>query len=151
MNQIDAKARRDSTLQHICKFFAVHHTVYLSGPMTGLPHFNKPAFNQVKKLVALTGATVLSPADLPEGPEWNHQMRKCFRFISDCSHVVMLPGWENSKGALIEHLMACQVLIPRLYLHSDMQQASPYTLVSTDVAYMTRFMTDHLQQNQTED
>ncbi len=147
MTREEVSIARNRSIQHVCKIFKVQDIVYLSGPMTGLPDFNVAQFNTIKKTVALTGATVISPADLPQGPAWEHQIRKCMRFVSDCSHMLLIPGWENSKGALLEHLVACQIRTPRFYLDSDLIRASPFTLASTEPAFMTRFMVNNFDEN----
>lgn len=135
-------------MDRLCR---VNDIVYLSGPMTGLPNFNRDTFTRVKRIVAATGATVISPADLPDHPSWEHQIRKCIRFVADSTKILMLPGWENSKGALLEHLVACQVMVPRFYLEDNLMRASQYTTVTLDVAFMTRFMEDKLNHNTAED
>lgn len=134
------------TMDRICK---VSDIIYLSGPMTGLPGYNRDTFNRAKRIVAGTGATVISPADLPEGT-WEFQLRKCIRFVSDCTKILMLPGWENSKGALLEHLVACQLVVPRFYLEDNLLRASQFTTAKMDVTYMTRFMEDRLDHNAVE-
>ena len=40
---------------------------YIAGPMTGLPEFNRPAFNAAAKEIAASGHVPLNPAILPDG------------------------------------------------------------------------------------
>lgn len=142
----------ENSLALIPRCFGLSDIVYLSGPMSGIKDFNRPIFNLVKKRVAhLTGATVISPADIPEHPSWEHQIRRCVRFIPDCTKILMLPGWESSKGALLEHLIACQVLMPRFYLEDNLMRASRVTMVKLDVTFMTRFMDEKLSHNTAEE
>lgn len=145
-----------ASLRTLDRLFEANDVVYLSGPMTGIAQFNRPMFTRVKIQIARIGATVLSPADLipadmTKCPSWEHQMRKCVRFIADCTKIVMLPGWENSRGALIEHLIAAQVAVPRWYLEENLLRASQLTMVKLDVEFMTRFMGDRLEHNTAED
>lgn len=142
-----AYQQRQESLRFINQIFTHSDVVYISGPMTGVEDFNRPLFTKVKKMVAQTGATVLSPADIKQGPPWEQQMKQCVRHIADSTKMVMLPGWENSRGALIEHMIACQVMIPRLYLEDNLMRASTVTLVTLDLAFMTRFMDDRLHIN----
>lgn len=144
-------AERQRTLKTLDKIFVVSDVVYISGPMTGIANFNREMFTKVKRLIAAQGATVLSPADLKQGPSWEYQMRQCIRYIADSTKIVMLPGWENSRGALIEHLVACQILVPRWYLEENLLRASGIATMKLDVSFMTRFMEDRLHDNTAED
>lgn len=139
------------TLLTLDKLFEVGDIVYISGPMSGFPDDNRPLFTRVKRLVAeATGSTVISPADIKQGPPWEQQIRQCIRYISDSTKILMLPGWENSRGALIEHLIACQILIPRWYLQDNLLRASSHPVVKMDVRFMTRFMEERIAINTAE-
>lgn len=78
-------------------------TIYLAGPMTGIPEFNKPAFNAKAEELQQEGYIVLNPAALPNGLKWEEYMYICIPMLSVAEEIYMLKGWENSKGALIEH------------------------------------------------
>ena len=93
--------------------------VYISGPMTGLPDYNRDAFDDAKTELKAQGHVTWNPADnidqaISEG--WDHQrcMRVCLdeltRTWSDGTAVYdaiwMLPGWRGSRGATVEHLVA---------------------------------------------
>lgn len=41
--------------------------VYIAGPMTGLPHFNRPAFQQAAINLSFEKHVTLNPAILPDG------------------------------------------------------------------------------------
>lgn len=41
--------------------------VYIAGPMTGLPHFNRPAFQQAAINLSFEKHVPLNPAILPDG------------------------------------------------------------------------------------
>lgn len=96
-------------------------TYYLSGPMTGLPDLNYPAFRDAAAVLREQGHTVYNPADWetyrhlggqPFGlPSRKFDLRAAFRdytaFIIDVADaVVVLPGWENSPGATAEAALA---------------------------------------------
>jgi hypothetical protein len=71
--------------------------------MTGLPDFNRPAFHRVAACVRAAGHDVLSPAELcPPGIEWKAAMRIDLAAIKTADGVILLPGWERSRGARIE-------------------------------------------------
>lgn len=85
--------------------------IYIAGPMTGLPEFNYPAFNAAAAKLRAMGHTVLNPAENPVPPcgTWAGYMRMALAQLVQCDCVVLLPGWAESKGALIERKLA-QVL-----------------------------------------
>ncbi|EAA9298210.1 DUF4406 domain-containing protein, partial [Salmonella enterica subsp. enterica] len=41
--------------------------VYIAGPMSGLPNFNRDRFNEIAGLVVKSGNIPLNPAILPDG------------------------------------------------------------------------------------
>jgi hypothetical protein len=76
---------------------------YLSGPMTGLPDFNRPAFHAVARQVRAAGQGELNPAELcPPGLRWAAAMAIDLRALDTADGVILLPGWERSRGARIE-------------------------------------------------
>lgn len=77
---------------------------YISGPMTGLPENNFPAFHKAAAELRAKGYPVINPAeyDEVEGLQWHQYLRKDIRLLMHCSNVIVLPGWENSKGARLE-------------------------------------------------
>ena len=88
--------------------FDYEMTYYLSGPMTGIPDYNYPAFDLAAKILRDSGIKLESPHELerphnweemePE-PLWTHMMNLCFEQIDKCQAVIMLPGWPQSRGA----------------------------------------------------
>lgn len=97
--------------------------IYLSGPMTGYPMYNFPAFDfAATKLRALPGVEdVFSPADndrkyglngdpskpFPPGVTVRTLLKDDTAYICDkATAIAMLPGWENSPGANAEHALA---------------------------------------------
>lgn len=80
---------------------------YLSGPMTGLPDFNRPAFHQAAAVVRAAGQTVWNPAALcPPGLGWKAAMRIDLVALKRAEGLILLPGWERSRGARIERRRA---------------------------------------------
>ena len=91
--------------------------IYLSGPMTGYPDYNKAAFADAAFQLRELGFDVVNPHQLPEpvllpGDEeynWRQYLaRDAERIISDTSieGVVVLPGWEKSRGSTLECCIA---------------------------------------------
>jgi hypothetical protein len=91
--------------------------IYLSGPMTGLPQFNFPAFHAEAARLRAIGLTVVNPAEInAEHPgTWAEAMRADLRALLDCDTVALLPGWQDSRGAKLElqlaHALGMQVLL----------------------------------------
>ncbi|HHW2788208.1 TPA: DUF4406 domain-containing protein [Pseudomonas aeruginosa] len=84
------------------------HRVYLSGPMTGIPDFNYPAFNAEEKRIRALGYFVENPAVnmVYRGAPWQTFMRDGIKRLMDCDILALLPGWERSRGANIERNLA---------------------------------------------
>lgn len=85
--------------------------IYLSGPMSGLPDFNFPAFNELAKILRGKGYNVVNPAEIEEEPgkEWHEYLRKDIRAMMDCDTICLLPGWDKSKGARLELHIALEL------------------------------------------
>ena len=49
------------------------------------------------------GYQVMSPHVLPEGFPWGAYMPLCYAMMDACDTIYMLPGWQESKGATLEH------------------------------------------------
>lgn len=79
-------------------------TIYISGPMTGLPDLNFPAFNaEAARLQALEWE-VVNPAEINPDKHlsWRECMQNDIAALVFCDAVQLLPGWENSRGATLE-------------------------------------------------
>lgn len=78
--------------------------IYISGPMTGLPEFNIPAFAAKAAELRALGHHVTNPAEngLHAGASWSEHMRADIRDMMDCDTLHLLPGWRASKGARLE-------------------------------------------------
>lgn len=78
--------------------------VYISGPMTGLPECNFPAFHAAAAELRARGYEVANPAEInaETGGDWHFYLRADIKALCDCDAIVLLPGWENSKGAHLE-------------------------------------------------
>lgn len=100
-------------------------TVYIAGPMTGIAEFNFPAFDAAAARYRARGWTVISPAehdrkmgldtrgmkgmpselegfgfDLAEALMWD------LRQVANADGIVLLAGWETSRGARAEWALA---------------------------------------------
>lgn len=96
---------------------------YVAGPMSGIPQFNIPAFDAASWALRQQGWEIVSPAELDEphiravcmesadgipnavthGGTWGDFLSRDVKIVSDqVDAIVLLPGWENSKGANLE-------------------------------------------------
>lgn len=84
--------------------------IYVAGPMTGLPEHNFPAFHAAARLLRAQGHDVVNPAEVNEPNvgkwTWAEFMRADLALLVTCEAIALLPGWEASKGARIEHHVA---------------------------------------------
>ncbi len=97
--------------------------LYIAGPMTGLPFFNFPAFDEAESLLKGLGITAWSPAanDRSRGLDETKyptgdvaalranmpgHMEAMFRWdvdrILNSEGILRLPGWHDSIGTLLE-------------------------------------------------
>lgn len=97
-------------------------TIYISGPISGLPDGNRPAFAEMAATLRSKGWVVVNPHDLFAADveeSWEGYMRKDLAALLTCTHIVMLPGWEQSRGAQLEKQVADAVGMPTLVLPPD--------------------------------
>jgi hypothetical protein len=100
--------------------------IYVAGPMRGYPDFNFPAFDDATEKLRALGHEVFSPAerdrevhganvndsktgDLTDVPQFDLRGALAADLEWVCKYadaVVLLDGWEKSKGALAERAAA---------------------------------------------
>lgn len=94
--------------------------LYIAGPMSGLPEYNRPAFFEAEQQLTEAGFEVINPArnvlpgaeDMNEYQVWLGYMRLSLPQIAECDGIAKLDGWENSKGAKIEVNLALSLGLP---------------------------------------
>ena len=83
---------------------------YLSGPMTGLPGQNYAAFQAAAERLRAQDVQVISPHEIiPPGAgpwSWAQHMRVDLAALLTADVIVLLPGWESSRGARLEKAVA---------------------------------------------
>ena len=105
------------------KGFDFERTYYLAGPMTGYEEFNYPAFERSQRELRGDGVNVESPHSIPwpeiphDGEElWQTMMRQALRLLLACEGIILLRGWTESKGALVEYNIATALKMPVYFL-----------------------------------
>lgn len=83
--------------------------VYIAGPMSGLPEYNRPAFFAEAARQSELGRSVLNPATLPDGLSQAEYMSICLPMVMAADAIVLLPGWEESAGATAEFSLAAKL------------------------------------------
>ena len=88
--------------------------LYLSSKMTDLPDNNEPAFYTMEKLLQDLG---INPARLSKkvkkkNPGWVDFMRVDIKGLMDCEAVVCFGDYGNSKGSMLEQVIAKSLEIP---------------------------------------
>lgn len=100
--------------------------IYLSGPMTGIPDFNRPAFNTEAARLRALGYDVVNPAEInPTEAQlnWHECLRNDLSALLSCDTIAMLDGWMNSNGAHLEMHVAHRIGI-KIVEAKDIGQAS---------------------------
>lgn len=91
-------------------------SIYVSGPMSGVPHYNFPAFAEATETLRKQGFTVTSPAekDIEKGIEpdptgnpipkslYDKLLAEDLEIVREVDAVVVLKGWTRSHGAKTE-------------------------------------------------
>ncbi len=88
--------------------------VYLSGPMSGLPEHNFPAFNAEAARLRALGYAVVNPVDINPDPgtSWHECLRNDLAALLTCDTLALLPGWQGSTGAHLEMHVAHRIAMP---------------------------------------
>lgn len=91
--------------------------LYISGPITGMPDLNFPAFHEAAAALRAAGYTVTNPAELDAQDAgktltWEQYMRRDIVALMACDGIAVLPGWRESKGASLETTIAYRLEMP---------------------------------------
>lgn len=83
--------------------------LYIAGPMTGLPDFNYPTFNQAERELRAAGIVPLNPTNGNASPDeddpgltWEDYLRLALAMVIKADGIALLSGWEGSRGARLE-------------------------------------------------
>ena len=115
-----------STLQMWLTHESPNRRIYVAGPMSGLPELNYPAFHEAATRLRAKGWHVENPAENPDphvdaSCHWTAYMRMGLSQVATCHAIYMLPGWQNSKGASLEYMVA-QQLGMQILVHDQQEE-----------------------------
>jgi len=93
--------------------------IYISGKITGLPiEQAKANFKEMEDKLSVAGYEAVNPfVVMPYKPEatWADYMLADIAALFKCEAIVMLPDWNESRGAKIEHDIALHMGLPIYY------------------------------------
>jgi len=96
-------------------------TIYIAGPMRGIPHFNHPAFFEAERMLLEQGKyAVVNPARMDDesGVKFDARValnRDLSAICERCTAIYMLSGWQKSPGAMSEYNLARCLELELLY------------------------------------
>lgn len=82
----------------------IRPVLYVSGPVSGIPDDNRPAFEDAARRLRATGCVARIPHDdVAPGTAWIPAMKTTLMAIlAQADGLATLPGWERSRGASLE-------------------------------------------------
>lgn len=117
--------------------------LYVAGPMSGYPEHNFPAFREAAEVLRDMGHDVTSPVEMDESAGFDSETapnveagseqwasflaRDVIVIAGDVEGVVVIEGWEKSRGAALEVHVARELGKP-IYRLSDYASSKAITL-----------------------
>lgn len=94
--------------------------IYISGPMTGIPQLNFPAFYAAEERLKAAGWEVVNPARInTPGTPYDACMIIDLKALLSCAAIYVMEGWCNSDGATVELSVAIVCGMDVLYQRSE--------------------------------
>lgn len=108
--------------------------LYVAGPMTGYPDLNFPAFHAEAARLRALGFQIVNPAEINVDPSagWLECMRADIKQLVDCDGIARLPGWEKSRGAMLEVFIGRGLKLRVFEAHHIVGFACDMPVLSTD-------------------
>ena len=91
--------------------------IYISGGITYTEKYMEH-FDKAEKLLSAKGMSVCNPArrNAPyKNKPWEWYMKRCLKWLCECDEIFMLKGWEESRGATLEHDIAKELCMTIMY------------------------------------
>lgn len=115
---------------------------YVAGPMTGYKDYNFPAFYAKAAEERAKGYDVINPAELDDADgdltrPWDFYLRRDLIVLAECNRIVLLDGWEKSKGANLEVHIGRQLGFEIVYPSGRVVQYTPSGAAAHDKQRVT--------------
>lgn len=113
--------------------------LYLCGPMSHVPQFNFPAFDEASTTLRAMGYDIVAPHEhdspeyreaafassdgnpnsMPPGETWGYALARDVKIIADqgIEGLVYLPDWYKSRGARLETFVALLCGVKHFYYY----------------------------------
>ena len=94
-------------------------------------------FNNLTATLRAMGYEVVNPVELddstnPEGC-WFKYLKRDLQYLLTCDSVCLLKGWEESKGARLEVLVALQLELPLFRLDENRNLIEAPVAIDTEI------------------
>lgn len=89
--------------------------IYLAGKITGDPNYREKFRKKTEELRS-RGYTVMNPAVLPDGFEYEDYLTICFAMLDACDTIYFLDDYHYSPGANREQIKAVNDGKNRIYM-----------------------------------
>ena len=95
--------------------------IYIAGPMTGIEDLNGPEFDKASDYFASRDFSFFNPSHCAFMNGWDERTPLSaiapvlLNTLMLCTHIYMLRGWEQSKGARAEHAVAVWIGLEIIY------------------------------------
>jgi hypothetical protein len=102
--------------------------------MSNYPELNFPAFHAEAARLRGLGFEIVNPAEINVDPSagWLECMRADIKQLVDCDGVALLPRWNESRGASIEHNLARDLGLRVYMAHHLIGLAGEFPVLSQD-------------------
>lgn len=118
--------------------------LYLAGPMRGYADHNFPAFFVAAQRLREQGFRVMNPAE-NGSMTLNGYLIKDSVMVANADLIAVLPGWQDSKGAQLEVMMANYLGIP-VYEAEPLARSGSLVMVAADINMQhARFAVDEMR------
>jgi len=120
--------------------------LYLSGPITDNA-FAYELFHAAEVTYSEMGHDIINPLKLDQGEAWHVIMRKDIAQLINCDGIVMLRGWTQSKGAILEHNIAKALKMSIIYDQSEIDIDTSYDRIYSSIEEICGVTKDQLRSN----
>lgn len=93
--------------------------IYISGPITGRPEANQ-RFKEMETFLQALGLQAVNPFTWglqEDSATWEEHMAHDLILLSGCTHILLLRGWQYSRGARLELAMARKLGLKEITLN----------------------------------